>query len=148
MGILDRFLGRTRVGAESDDKDQAGLVTLSACTRVEDLLRERFLMIFKHSTACPVSWAAHAQVTRFLRDNPGAPVKMVRVIQERALSQGIAAATGVRHESPQLIALREGEVVARASHGQITAEKLKSVLDSSVASVTSTNPVTSGDSAS
>jgi bacillithiol system protein YtxJ len=94
----------------------------------EQLLREEFVIIFKHSTACPVSWAAHAQVTRFLRANPGAPVRLVQAIQNRPLSQQIAAATGVRHESPQILALRRGEVVGFVSHGQITAESLGQLL--------------------
>ena len=40
---------------------------------------------------------------------------------ERPLSQLIAARTGVRHESPQIIILRNGAVVWSASHGDITA---------------------------
>jgi bacillithiol system protein YtxJ len=88
------------------------------------LLREEFVIVFKHSTACPVSWAAHAHVSRFLRENPDAPIRMVRVIQERALSQKVAEVTGVRHESPQIIVLRSGEVVASTSHGRITHDSL------------------------
>ena len=91
---------------------------------VDRLLREDSVIVFKHSTACPMSWAAHAHVTKFLRENPDAPVRMVKVIQERVLSQKIAEATGVRHESPQIIVLRGGEVAASASHGRITLDSL------------------------
>jgi bacillithiol system protein YtxJ len=130
MGFFDRWTsrGQTDRGVAAP----AGIPQLRVDACVDDLLREEFVMIFKHSTSCPVSWAAHAQVTRFLKENPQAPIKLVRVIQERALSQKIAMRTGVRHESPQVIALRAGEVVASPSHGQITAEKLRALLEKSV----------------
>ena len=99
--------------------------TVAGGTGADDLMREELVMIFKHSTSCPVSWAAHSQVSRFLQDSPEAPVRMVSVIKERPLSQQIAAATGVRHESPQLIVLRRGEVLATASHGEINRERLE-----------------------
>jgi bacillithiol system protein YtxJ len=91
---------------------------------VQKLLSEDLAIVFKHSTACPVSWSAHTQVTRFMKAHPEAPVYMVPVIKDRPLSQKIAAATGVRHESPQIIVLRKGKVVASASHGEITVDEL------------------------
>jgi bacillithiol system protein YtxJ len=127
MSLFTEILGRwARKRASSTC---AAIPAVDPRTGAEDLLREEFVMIFKHSTACPVSWAAHGQVTRFLRENPGAPVRLVRVIQERPLSRKIALATGVRHESPQIIALRRGEVVGSASHGQITSERLRQIVD-------------------
>jgi bacillithiol system protein YtxJ len=93
-------------------------------TDVQQLLGEELAVVFKHSTACPVSWAAHTQVTRFMKAHPEAPVFMIPVIKDRPFSQKIAAATGIRHESPQVIVLRKGEVVASASHGEITVDEL------------------------
>jgi len=48
----------------------------------------------------------------------------------RALSSAIAEATGVRHQSPQAILLRDGEAVWDTSHGRITEEALGEALDS------------------
>ncbi len=96
---------------------------------LEELMSEELVIIFKHSNSCPVSWAAHAQVTKFARDNPAIPVYMIPVIKERALSQKVAALTGVIHESPQVIVLRDGAVAASASHGDITVEGLSEMLD-------------------
>src|SRR5947209_14233177 len=77
-------------------------------TDIESLMNGEVVMLFKHSAACPVSWMAHAHVARFRSKNPDVPVHLVPVIEERATSQRIAERTRVRHESPQIILLRNG----------------------------------------
>jgi bacillithiol system protein YtxJ len=104
------------------------VVVLGQDTDLDQLMREDLIILFKHSPACPVSWAAHAQVTKFARENQGTPVYMIPVIKERPLSEKIADVTGVDHESPQVIVLREGTVVASASQGEITVESLSEML--------------------
>jgi bacillithiol system protein YtxJ len=114
------LLAKWTRGSEKD----GGKPQFRSAGDVQELLREDLAVVFKHSTACPVSWAAHAQVMKFMRACPEAPVYLVPVIKERPFSQRIAAETGVRHESPQVIVLRKGAVVATASHGDITADEL------------------------
>jgi bacillithiol system protein YtxJ len=88
-------------------------------------LRDRELVvIFKHSPSCAISWHAQTQVNKFIAKHPSVPVYTVLVRQERELSQKIAALTGIRHESPQVIVIRRGEAVADASHQDVTAEFL------------------------
>lgn len=81
-------------------------------------------ILFKHSPSCPLSWAAHRQIMHFRKTWPDAPVHLVSVQRQRALSVYIAERTGVRHESPQVLVLSEGKVRATASHADITAELL------------------------
>jgi bacillithiol system protein YtxJ len=85
-------------------------------------------IIFKHSSACPVSWAAQRQVNAFAEQQPGAPLFRLTVQKHRPLSNQIAEQTGVRHESPQILVLRRGKVVSHTSHGGITVDYLKEVL--------------------
>ena len=61
------------------------------------------------------------EVEVFLAAHPDVHAYLVDVRAERPLSQDIAARTGVRHESPQVIILRRGAVVWSASHEDITA---------------------------
>jgi len=77
-------------------------------------------VLFKHSRSCPVSWMASRQVHQFQEANPSVPVYTVTVQEDRALSAQIAAETGIQHESPQVIILRNGKVVATASHEGVT----------------------------
>ena len=76
-------------------------------------------IIFKHSTRCPISAAAHRQVAAFEKHSD-IPVYLIRVIEERPLSRSFANQYDVVHASPQAIVLRQGKVVWNASHYQIT----------------------------
>src|SRR5438067_1718895 len=83
-----------------------------ASSDLKSLLNSDLLILFKHSTACPVSWAAHAQINRFRLKHPEIPVHIVNVICDRPVSLKIAEMSGVRHESPQVIVVRNGAVAA------------------------------------
>lgn len=73
--------------------------------------------VFKHSTTCPVSARAAREVEALESD---LPVYWVNVREQRELSNWIAEALGVRHESPQLILVRDGRAVKSWSHFEIT----------------------------
>ena len=91
------------------------------------LTSERFLL-FKHSTRCPISAAAFAQYRAWASAHPAQPTGWIDVIEERALSQEVERRTGVKHESPQAIAVRAGKVAWDASHGEITKGRLEEVV--------------------
>lgn len=78
------------------------------------------VIIFKHSTTCPISAAAHKQMSRV-----GAEVSLVVVQRARDVSNEVASRTGVRHESPQVMVLKSGKVVWSASHFDITAKAVE-----------------------
>lgn len=48
----------------------------------------------------------------------------MKVIEDRPVSNEIAARLGVKHESPQAILVRGGKAVWHASHRQVTAANL------------------------
>jgi len=91
---------------------------------LDNLFQRDLAMIFKHSPACSVSWAAHALVARFYARHPLFPLYVISVTAERETSRRIAQRTGVVHESPQIILLRRGVAVSTASHGEITSDYL------------------------
>lgn len=81
------------------------------------------VIIFKHSTTCPISAAAYREVTKFEQDS-NTPIALVRVIEERPLSNQIAADFEVRHQSPQALVIDHGAVTWHDSHYQITQHSL------------------------
>jgi bacillithiol system protein YtxJ len=81
-------------------------------------------ILYKHSTRCPTSWGAKREIERFVQQKPDVPVYIVDVVEHRSLSRQLAEELGVRHESPQAILMRSGEVVEHASHRQITVRLL------------------------
>ena len=81
------------------------------------------VVIFKHSTACGVSAFAYRELEK-LADQ----VNLLEVQSARDVSRELAALTGVRHETPQVIVLRDGKAVWNASHFAIkAAEVIKAV---------------------
>ncbi|MDQ6651990.1 MAG: bacillithiol system redox-active protein YtxJ [Acidobacteriota bacterium] len=78
---------------------------------------EQPVVIFKHSLTCPISSAAYEQMAEF-----DGEVALIEVQQARELSTEIENRLGVAHESPQVIVLRNGQVVWNASHFRVTAD--------------------------
>jgi bacillithiol system protein YtxJ len=85
--------------------------------------RREPVLIFKHSTACPISAAAYKQMSQL-----GSPVPIVVVQQSRELSREVESRTGVRHESPQALVLRDGQAVWSATHFDVTADAVRRAL--------------------
>ena len=99
--------------------------TSDAATDAAALLRlHPTHVIYKHSPTCGLSAMAAVAVSAY-EETPGAlPVTMVDVLGARPLSNALEAVTGVRHESPQVLIVRDGEVRWSASHRRVTAEAL------------------------
>ena len=82
--------------------------------------------IFKHSLTCPISAAALAEYQSFAGEADGAAAHaLIEVQNARQLSAELARRTGVRHESPQALLLRDGKAVWHASHWRIRADRLR-----------------------
>lgn len=89
--------------------------------------QETPVLVFKHSTRCPISAGAYEEWQAYLANDPSPDVEyaFVRVIQSRPVSDLIASTINVKHESPQVLLVRGRRAVWHASHGQITEEALR-----------------------
>jgi len=89
------------------------------------------VFIFKHSTTCPISARAIDRVNQYMESKGEAvpPFSLVKVIESRPVSNGIADRLSVIHQSPQLILLHAGKGIWNASHHNITAENIESALE-------------------
>ena len=90
------------------------------------------LLVFKRSPICPTSHFIEGVFNRYV-SKLAAPAKMrinsVDVIGARPVSQKIAADTGIRHESPQAIAIGPGQkVLWHGSHGDVDEDALDAVV--------------------
>jgi bacillithiol system protein YtxJ len=105
--------------------------TISSDNDFKELLvdsRRRPVFLVKHSTACPVSANAWAEVGRFEKAHPEAGVYAVLVIESQGLSTQIAASTGIAHQSPQYILFRDGKPVFHDSHWRVNQEEMETAL--------------------
>lgn len=89
-----------------------------------DASHESPVALLKHSIACPISARGQEQFVG-LEAEGDPPLYCVVVQYARALSQHIAEALGVKHESPQALILRRGEAVAVFNHREITTSVLR-----------------------
>jgi bacillithiol system protein YtxJ len=86
---------------------------------------EKSIVFFKHSTRCIVSRHALNQLEKewnFDADN--IDFYLLDLLNHRDVSNYISEITGVYHQSPQIVVLRNKDVVYNASHEGISAMNL------------------------
>ena len=93
--------------------------------------QETPVVIFKHSTTCPISSIAKHRVESSwsFSENEVTPFYL-DLLAYRQVSNGVAKQLQVHHESPQIIVLWKGEVLLDASHLDISVDEIKEVLAS------------------
>ena len=88
------------------------------------------LILFKHSTTCPISASALSRIQPLLSSTDDLPpIYLVKVIPSRPLSNHIASAFNVLHQSPQALLIQNGTCTWNASHGAITADAITQALN-------------------
>lgn len=90
--------------------------------------RDKEILLFKHSNACPISAQARTELESFAGNESRAEVYMLTVQERRDLSAEIAEKLGVRHETPQLLFVRDGKVGHALNHFEITKRRIEKTL--------------------
>ncbi len=86
--------------------------------------KEKPVIVFKHSNSCPISSAAYREMEKL-----DGEVNLLEVQTAREISRELSNITGVRHESPQVIVLRDGKAVWNASHYDVKAGAVVKALE-------------------
>lgn len=82
-------------------------------------------VIIKHSTRCIISSTVKKNLESAFSDKG---FYILDLLAHRDISNEIATRFGVMHESPQLIVLKEGDVVYHASHHGIDNDAVSAAL--------------------
>lgn len=120
MNILGKFFKNT-----SNTKEKHELVNWEELTLVTQLAvikkesENNLIGIFKHSTRCGISRTVLRTFKENLHEN--LPIKMyyLDLLAYRELSSEIEDVFQVTHQSPQLLLIKDAEVVISASHYDI-----------------------------
>lgn len=131
--ILDPQTGRVRVdvpGAVDGNLSEVGAKEIKAPKDWKEsfeLSKREPVLIFKHSTTCPISGGAYRRLAKYIQDSGDDAPKtfLVKVIETRPVSQQIEKEAKVKHESPQILLLEDGEVKWHTSHEDITEKSVK-----------------------
>jgi bacillithiol system protein YtxJ len=89
----------------------------------------RPVLLFKHSRTCGISCEAMEEIHAHIAGaGETATYRVVTAQTHRRVADEIAVRFGIRHETPQVILLRQGQPTWSASHFRITARQLDAVL--------------------
>lgn len=104
----------------------AQFIELNNIDQLDELFeasKRKPILIFKHSTTCPISANVFDEIS-----NVDATIFLITVQKSRAISNAIAEKTGIKHESPQAIILKDGEPFFSQSHYEITRDEVASIM--------------------
>ncbi|GEL77187.1 bacillithiol system redox-active protein YtxJ [Tenuibacillus multivorans] len=85
------------------------------------------LILLKHSLTCPISGEAKGQLETFEASHEDVPTFIIHIQDNRDVSNFVADYFDIKHESPQVFYIENGEVKFHASHWDVTSKKLESV---------------------
>lgn len=127
MGFLNRFFSSEQA------KEDSFWRTVSSEEILDDILapsNERPQVIFKHSNQCGTSFFAKKNLEVVNKTElEQVDLHLIDVIHQRMLSRYLSEKVGVRHESPQLFVLKEGQVIWSGSHHQVNADNLMNAIN-------------------
>ena len=84
-------------------------------------------IIYKHSPTCSLCGWSNYKLGQ-LAEQDGLTLELVDVFTDRALSNEIESRFGVRHESPQILIIDDGEVTWHASHRGVAPDRVRAAL--------------------
>ena len=87
--------------------------------------KQKTVLVFKHSNACGISARAYRELQKL-----EGQVNLLEVQAVPELSREVESLTGVKHETPQVILLRDGKAVWNTSHFDVTVASVSQALES------------------
>ncbi len=122
MGIFGQLFGGASQGGKQQQK-RLSWISLSnpeQLAAIEEASENKLQFIYKHSTTCGISGMVLRRLERTL-DIPdkAADFYFLDLHSHREVSNAVSQQFGIPHESPQLLIVKNGTVVASASHGSI-----------------------------
>lgn len=92
----------------------------------------RPVVIFKHSIRCSISALTLQRLERkwSAKDHEQATGYLVDLIRNREMSDAVAGRFDVRHESPQVLVIRNGKSIFDTSHMAITYDRVIEAVNS------------------
>jgi bacillithiol system protein YtxJ len=128
MGFFDK-LKKTQRDIVKEEIIEIPWHVLSQIDQLDAIIKESLskpVIIFKHSTRCGISRMVLKEFEKSynLTDNQ-VKLYFLDLLQNRDLSNEIAARFKVIHESPQLLIIKNGLVVHHDSHNSIDASHIE-----------------------
>lgn len=120
MGIFDSVFGKKQQTTNEDKKiPWISLESMAQLDEIKINSAKKAQLIFKHSTTCGISSMVLKMFNGSFDPSLDCDLYFLPIQSHRELSNAIAEKFGIRHESPQLLILKDGKVSFHTSHGAI-----------------------------
>lgn len=121
MSIFNNLFGKKE---NTDKSSYIHWIALTSYEQLEEIKKQsdsEAVLIFKHSTRCGISSMVKRQFEGlFAEEHQSLKVYYLDLLNYRSISNEIATVFQIVHQSPQLIVIRNKNVVFNASHYDIT----------------------------
>lgn len=131
MGLLNNIFGNKNSNEKKVETDLPwiNLVSLAQLDEIESKSAQRVQVIFKHSTTCGISrMVMNMFKNSYNFSEDQIDLYYLDLLSYREVSNGVAEKFKVMHQSPQLLVIKNGTVVAHDSHGAINEISLEKYL--------------------
>ena len=119
MGLLNKIFGGSGEPKLEKILPWIPLNTIDQLVEIEKNSKQKTQVIFKHSTRCGISRMVMNQFVSAYDLEAKLDLYYLDLLGHREVSNETGYKFQVLHESPQLLVIKNGVVVANASHGAI-----------------------------
>ena len=127
MGFLDKL----RSSESNQVEHWTDLTDVHQLEEIDQVSNTRPVVIFKHSTTCGISAGAKFRLEAEWEDVAhDHDFYYLDLLTFRPISNAVAEKYQVRHESPQILIIRNGMAIYHTSHHRITKSSVQSALES------------------
>lgn len=125
MSFLDKIFG----GKQEQGDTKSFWKTIKSEEDLEKAIKESYetrVAIFKHSTSCFISKTVLKNFEKEIENSEDlkSSFYFLDLLAFRPISNKIAEDFGIRHESPQLIVIENGNAISNASHQDISLSQI------------------------
>ena len=129
MGIINKIFGGSNESKEKKVLPWIPLDDLQQLGHISEKSKIKPQVIFKHSTRCGISKMVINQfIDMYDFTENDIDLYYLDLLNYRTVSNEVSSQFMVMHESPQLLIIKNGHVVAHASHGAINTIDLKTYI--------------------
>lgn len=120
MGLFNKLFNNSSETEVTKQLPWKALTSLNQLDDIKEKSSTKTQLIFKHSTRCGISRMVKNQFEKdFTLSEKDIDIYYLDLLNYRDISNAIASQFNVFHESPQVLIIKNGIVVANNSHGAI-----------------------------
>ncbi|WGH76468.1 bacillithiol system redox-active protein YtxJ [Tenacibaculum tangerinum] len=130
MGVFDSFFGKKNTSKKEEESfiNWIPLTSLEQIEEIKKISEKEPVAIFKHSTRCGISSMVIKRfISSFDEELKDFKVYYLDLLNYRDISNEIGYTFQVLHQSPQLLVIKNREVISHASHYDIARIDLKKI---------------------